>query len=149
MKDRALKLALLSIFATSGIQHFQSEIEKLLVDDVFKRLCVQKIDGELKVVCDIILEHEFDLHTKSIKSLIIANNLGREEKISLLKIKLDYIINGECAGKRRFLVMAIIAAVITATLSGVSGIVLILEALSRLFKKEKSQKPYTNKYSKV
>jgi hypothetical protein len=93
LKNRALKLALLSIFATAGIRYFQSEIEALLVDDVLKHLCVQKVDGKLKVVCHIIQEHELDLQTKSMKSLIISNNLGREEKISLLKIKLDFIIN--------------------------------------------------------
>ena len=92
MKDKALKIALLSIFTTAGIQYFQSEIEALLVDDVFKQLCVQKVDGELKIVCDIIQDHELNLHTKSMKSLIVSSNLGREEKICLLKIKLDFII---------------------------------------------------------
>ena len=29
LKDKALKIAILSIFATAGIQHFQSEIETL------------------------------------------------------------------------------------------------------------------------
>ena len=134
---------------TAGIQHFESEIEALLVDDVFKHLCVQKVDGELKVVCDIIQEHELDLHTKSMKSLIIFNNLGREEKISLLKIKLDFIINGECAGKRRFVVMAILAAVITVSISGVGGLALILEALYRLFQEGKISKAVYKQILKV
>jgi hypothetical protein len=140
LKDKALKLALLSIFATAGIQYFQSEIEALLVDDVFKHLCGQKVDGELKVVCGIIQEHELDLHTKSMRSLIISNNLGREEKIALLKIKLDFIINGECAGKKRFLIMAILGAVISVAISGVGGLALILEALYRLFQEGKISK---------
>jgi hypothetical protein len=140
LKDRALKLALLPIFATAGIQYFQSEIEALLADDVFKRLCVEKVDGELKVVCRIIQEHELDLHTKSMGSLIISNNIGREENISLLKIKLDFIFNGDCAGKRRFLVLSILGAVVTVTVSGVSGLALILEALYRLFQEGKISK---------
>jgi hypothetical protein len=140
LKDKALKLALLSIFATAGIQYFQSEIEALLVDDVFKHLCGQEVDGELKVVCGIIQEHELDSHTKSMRSLIISNNLGREEKISLLKIKLDFIINGECAGKRRFLIMAVLGAVISVAISGVGGLALILEALYRLFQEGKISK---------
>ena len=149
LKDKALKLALLSIFTTAGIQYFQSEIEALLVDDVFKHLCVQKVDGKLKIVCDIIQEHELNLHTKSMKALIVSNNLGREEKICLLKIKLDFIINGECAGKRRFLVMAILGAIITFTVSGVGGLALILEALYRLFQEGKISKSLYKQILKV
>jgi hypothetical protein len=81
-----------------------------------------------------------DLHTKSMRSLIISNNLGREEKIALLKIKLDFIINGECAGKKRFLIMAILGAVISVAISGVGGLALILEALYRLFQEGKISK---------
>jgi hypothetical protein len=149
LKDKALKLALLSIFATAGIQYFQSEIEALLVDDVFKHLCGQEVDGELKVVCGIIQEHELDSHTKSMRSLIISNNLGREEKISLLKIKLDFIINGECAGKRRFLIMAVLGAVISVAISGVGGLALILEALYRLFQEGKISKALYKQILKV
>ncbi len=140
LNNNVLKLTLLSVFATAGIQYFQSEIEALLVDDVFKHLCGQKVDGELKVVCDIIQEHELNLHTKSIRSLIISNNLGREEKISLLKIKFDFIINGECAGKRRFFIMAVLGAVVSVAISGVGGLTLILEALYRLFQEGKISK---------
>ena len=60
-------------FSTSGldtiIQYFQSEIETLLIDDVFNHICIRDIDGELKIVCDIVQEHELNLHAKSIKSV--------------------------------------------------------------------------------
>ena len=102
MKDKALKLALISVFATAGIQYFQSEIIALLTDDVFNTLCVKDVDGELKIVCDIIQEHDLNSHVKSIKSLIVSTDLSSEQKISLLKIKLDFIINGECMGKNGF-----------------------------------------------
>lgn len=137
LKDKALKIAIISIFTTSGIQHFQSEIEALLVDDVFRHICAENVNGKLKVVCDIVKEHDLTLHTKSMKTLIVSNNLGHEEKISLLKIKFDFIINGECSGKKRFLIMAILSAVIGVTLSGVGGLALILEALYRLFQEGK------------
>ena len=137
LKDKALKIAILSVFATAGIQHFQSEIEGLLIDDVFKHICIRDVDGDLKVVCEIIQEHDLNSHAKSIKSLIVSNDLNQEQKISLLKIKLDFIINGECGGKKRFLVMAIIGAVLTFTISGVGGLALILEALYRLFQEGK------------
>lgn len=140
LKDKALKIAILSVFATAGIQHFQSEIETLLIDDVFNHICFRDVDGNLKVVCDIVQEHDLNLHAKGIKSLIVSNDLTQEQKINLLKIKLDFIINGECGGKRRFLVMAIIGAVLTFTISGVGGLALILEALYRLFQEGKISK---------
>jgi len=91
-------------------------------------------------VCDIIIEHELDLHTKPVRWLIAHNQLNSEEKISLLKIKLDFILNGECGGKRRFLVVTILGVVIAFSVSGVGGLSLILEALYRLFKEGKIKK---------
>ena len=135
--DRALKMALLSMFVAAGVQHFQAEIETLLTDDVFNKICIGDTDGELRIVCDIVKEHELNLHTNSIKSLIVANNLNQEQKISLLKIKLDHIINGECEGKTRFLVMAMLGSILACTISGVGGLSLILEALYRLFQEGK------------
>lgn len=124
-QDRALKIALVSVFTTAGIQYFHQEIESLLVDDVFNQVCVKKVDGQLKIVCDLIKDHELDLDTGSLKQLIVTNNLSKEDKINLLKIK--------CAGKKRFLVMAMIAA----CASGVGGLALFLEAFYRLFQEGK------------
>ena len=140
LKDKALKIAIISVFATAGIQHFQSEIKALLVDDVFNNLCVKDVDGKLKVVCQIVQEHDLNSHAKSIKSLIISNDLNSEQKISLLKIKLDFIINSECMGKRRFLVMAVVTAVLTCIVSGVDGIAMLLEALYPSFSRRKDIK---------
>ena len=76
-------------------------------------------------------------YTKIIKEIIVSQNLSDEHKIYLLKTKLNFIIHGECGGKIRFLVMAILATVFTFTISGVSVLSLILEALYRLFQKGK------------
>ena len=74
------------------------------------------------------------------KALLVSQTLTNEQKVNLLKIKLDYIINGECSGKTRFLVMAIIGAILAFTISGVGGLALILEALYRLFQEGKISK---------
>ena len=140
LKDKALKIALVSLFVTAGYTHFQSAIEKLLTDSVFKYLCNRSTTSELRIVCDIIKDHELDLHSQSLGTLIASNNLGNEEKISLLKIKLDYIINGECSGKARFLLVSIIAALITVSISGVGGLALFLETLYRLFQEGRISK---------
>jgi hypothetical protein len=134
-------MALISIFATAGIQYFESEIEALLIDDVFKHLCGQKLDdGKLKIICGIVDEHDLNSHAQAIRSLIISNDLSSEQKITLLKIKLDFIINGECLGKKRFLAMAILGLLLTFTFSGVGGLGLVLEALYRLFQEGKISK---------
>lgn len=137
MTNKALKIAICSVFATAGFQHFHSEIESLLVEEVFQKICFKKIDGKLKVVCDIIKDHELDLHSKAMKELIVSQSITREDKVKLLKIKLDYIINGECAGKKRFFIILIIAALITISVLGVGGLSLFLEALYRLFQEGK------------
>ena len=131
--DRALKVAIITVFATAGVQYFNKEIETLLLDEVFNQICVKEVDGQLKIVCDIIKEHELNLDSKSMKELIVASNLSQEDKINLLKIKLDFIINDECTGKRRFLILCMIAALISVCVSGVGGLALFLEALYRLF----------------
>ena len=76
------------------------------------------------------------MHAKGIQSLILSHSLTQEQKINLLQIKLDFIINGECGGRTRFLVMAILAAILTFT----GGLALILEALLRLFQEGKISK---------
>lgn len=105
--DRALKIGLLALFGTSAIQYFQDEIEALLIDDVFTHVCVRDAEGNLKIVCDVVNELDLRLHTKAIREILVSKTLSNEHKISLLKIKLDFIINGECEGKFRFLVMYI------------------------------------------
>jgi hypothetical protein len=138
MHDRALKIALISVFATAGFhQYFNKEIEALLVDDVFKQLCVKEVDGRLKIVCDIIEEHELNLNSKPIQKLIVTNDLSKNDKINLLKIKLDFIINGEYGGKKRFLIISIIAALITVSVSGPGGLAIFLKALYQLFQEGK------------
>jgi len=137
MRDRALKIALISVFTTAGIQYFNQEIQTLLVGDMVNQICDKEVDKQLKIICDIIKDHELDLHTKSMKELIVTNNLSKDDKINLLKIKLDFIINGECAGKKRFWIMSIISALITVCVSGVGGLALFLEALYRLFQEGK------------
>ena len=67
-------------------------------------------------------------------------NLTLNDKLNLLKIKLDFIINGECAGKKRFIVVTLLGLIITFSVSGVGGLALILEALYRLFQEGKISK---------
>ena len=144
-----MKIGLLALFGTTAIQYFQAEIEALLIDDVFSHIYVQNVEGELKIVCDIVKERDLHVHTKKIREIIISDNISDEHKISLLKIKLDFIINVECNGKIRFLLMAILAGIITFMVSGFGGLALILEPLYRLFKEGRISKALYNQILKV
>lgn len=103
----------------------------------------------MKIVCDIVKERDLHVHTKKIREIIISDNISDEHKISLLKIKLDFIINVECNGKIRFLLMAILARIITFMVSGFGGLELILEPLYRLFKEGRISKAFYNQILKV
>lgn len=147
MTDRALKLALIAAFSTAGLTFFH-EIT-LLADDTFNSVCVKDTDRNLKIMCDIIEEYELKSHTTQMKEIILSTHLSNEHKISLLKIKLDFIINGECAGKTRFLIMTLLGVILTFTISGVGGLALVLEALYRLFQEGKISKAVYDQVLKV
>ena len=80
------------------------------------------------------------------RTLIILNQLNQKQKISLLKIKLDFIINGECEEKTWFLIMAILGSVIIFTILGLDSLTLILETLYRVFQEKKIRKALYNAY---
>ena len=149
IKDRALKVALLVTFGTAGMTFFHEEIIALLSDDVFDSICAKDTDGNLKIVCRIIEEYELNSHTTKMKEIILSEQLSNEHKITLLKIKLDFIINGEYAGKNRFLLVMLLGIILTFTISGVGGLALILEALYRLFQEGKISKAVYIKLVKV
>lgn len=144
MNDRALKISIIAIFTTAGLQHFNQEIKTLLLDDMFNQIvatvCNEELKGKLKIVCDVIKDHELNLHSKAIQELIVTNNLSREEKVNFLKIKLDFIINGDYPGRKRFVITCILATLITLYFSGVAGLLLFLEALYRLFQEGRISK---------
>ena len=81
---------------------------------------------DLTIVCDIIKGPDLDFSIKIMREIGISKKIKNEHNISLLKIKFDFIINGE---KCRFLAMGIIVRKLTFTISGICGLALLLEAL--------------------
>lgn len=147
--DRALKVALVALFGTTAFQHFQAEIQALLIDDVFNHIKVRHTEGDLKILCNIVNEYDLHLHTKTMREVIVSNSLSDEHKVTLLKVKLDFIMGNESGGKARFLIMAISAAILTFTVSGVGGLALMLEALYRLFQEGKISRAVYNEVLKA
>ena len=136
LSDRALKIAILTAFTTAGIQHYQAEIEELLMYSVLRPFCNEKtkdIKDNVSVVCDILQDHDLLSQPDSVKKLIIANDLTREQKTALVKMKLDYLINGAYPGKRKFLVRILFALLLVFTLSSTAGLSIFLDALHRLW----------------
>lgn len=138
-RDRALKIGLLALFGTTAFLYFQ-ELEALLIDDVFDYFCVQEAEKNLKIGCGISEEPELLLHTNNMRDIIVDDILSDEHKLFLLKLKLDILINGECMERSRFVVMGIIVALLTFTISNVGGLVLLVEALYRLVQQGKISK---------
>lgn len=144
VNDRALKIALVSIFSTAGIIHFNEEIVHFLSQlsqADFLHLCENaNKDKNLRIICDIAEKYDLQGHSAAVRELILNDKLTYDDKLHLLKIKLDFIINGECAGKSRFVVMTLLGLILTFSFSGVGGLALILEALYRLFQEGKISK---------
>ena len=138
--DRALKIALISVFGTAGIMHFNEEIVQFLSQAQFLHLCKNTDDKNLQIICNIAEKHDLLEHSAAVRELILNDKLTYNDKLNLLKIKLDFIINGECAGKKRFVVVTLLGLIITFSVSGVGGLALILEALYRLFQEGKISK---------
>jgi hypothetical protein len=138
LQERALKASLITLFATTSVLYFDKEIETLLVNELFNELCVnKKPDGKLKILCDIAKEYALNSHSKFMKEVIITSKLSDQHKVDLLKIKLDFLINVEYVGKKRFMIVSIIVIIITVSASVTGGLALILDVLYRLFKEGK------------
>ena len=64
-------------------------------------------------------------------------------------MKLDFIIDGECAGKNQFLIIVLLGLILTFTVSGVGGLRLILEVLYHLLQEGKISKTVYTQVVKV
>lgn len=86
LNDKALKIAIFSGLSTFGILHFQSKIQALLLNNVFKNISARDVTNrELKITCDIIQKQGLNFYTESMRSSIVSNNSGKQHKINLLK----------------------------------------------------------------
>lgn len=143
MKDKAIKLGLVGVFGTAAWQNYGAAIEKVLLDSNFYNLATRDADGSLKIVCDKIEEYSLASSAESVRSLILEKKLTRGEKVKLLQVKFDSIINCEYVESREFLILLFFRTIVTLTLSGIGGLTLILEALYKLWQKGKiSEKLY-------
>ena len=142
-------MQLLQRLVPLGVLLFYDEIIALLADDVFNSVCVKDTYGNLKILCDIIKEYSLKSHITEMKEIILSSQLSNKYKISLLKIKLGFIRNGEYGGKSKFLIVTLLVIILIFTVSGVGGLTLILEALYHFFQEGKISKAVYAKIVKI
>lgn len=135
--QRALKIGIIVAYSMAIQYEFHDEIRNLLLDEAFKSICVKKVDGQLKLVCNVINENQ--LHLTPIRSLQegMVAGLGYDAQLNLLKIKLDFLINGEYGGdyggRKKFLIISLIALIWSFLVSGTVGLAMFLDAFFQLF----------------
>jgi hypothetical protein len=152
LKNRNMKVALITLFLTAGANAFVEEIQSLLVNQGIIELCAKNKelgDPQLKVICRIIEDNDLLDQSKAMRKLIAANDISNEHKIALLKIKFDSLINGEYVGKKRFILTILLGLILTFTISGIGGLSLLLEALRRLWEEGKISEILYRKLVKI
>lgn len=134
MKSKVFKIAVLVFGLTLAINMF---FGKLIIAEILKILGKQTDDLKLpqEMIHDLNLYH----HTQSIKTLLANENLSERDRISLLKIRLDFLVNGEAIGKESIVVLSILIYLLGLT-SNLGKLYTFLAALFRLFKKGRISK---------
>jgi len=137
IEDRAFKLAIVATITYFGYDMFKAEILALLSSkDVIKE-CLKK-DGRVKIeICEIVEELDLVGLKENVRELLIKENLTRDQKITLLKIKLDAIFNAEYPNKKLALLAILNAIMASIILVGPYGIMIFLAAIHQLWKEGK------------
>jgi hypothetical protein len=74
---------------------------------------------------------------QNVRELLIKENLTRDQKITLLKIKLDAVFNAEYPNKKLALLAILTAIMASIMLVGPYGIMIFLSAIYQLWKEGK------------
>jgi len=140
LRKKAFKVALVATFLTLGVQHFETEILQMLTQRELFYLCGKKQPEKLETICKIYRDLKLHQFSESVQESVVSSELRYDQRVEMIKIKLDCLINGPCTGKKRFLVVSLIGLILSLTISGVGGLTIILEALFRLFREGKISK---------
>ena len=137
IQDRAFKLAMLAATTYFGYDMFREEILALLSSEDMIKECFKK-DGRVRIeICEIVEELDLVGLKENVKQLLIKENLTRDQKITLLKIKLDAVFNAEYPNKKLALLAILTAIMASIILVGPYGIMIFLAAIYQLWKEGK------------
>lgn len=139
LRDRAFKVALALACFSFGLDMFMEEIIAFLSSD---KLMETYKAGELPEGLSIRLQkvvEELDLlnMNEKMRGLMLDKYLDRDQKVYLLKIKLDSIINGDYPNKNLAVTMLLLGILGAIVLTGPYGIMVFLSALYQMWKEGK------------
>lgn len=134
IQNRAFKFAMVAATTYFGYDMFQEEILALLSSKDLIKEC-SKAKPSIKIeICEIVDKLDLVGLKDNVRELVIKENLTTDQKITLLKIKLDAVINSEYPNKRVALIAILTAIMASLILVGPYGIMVFLAAIYQLWK---------------
>lgn len=137
IQDRAFKFAIVAATAFFGYDMFQEEIIALLSSKDLISACSKKNSIIRIEVCKIVEELDLVGLKDNVRELLVKENLTSEQKITLLKIKLDAVINSEYPNKKVALLAILTSIMASLILVGPYGVMIFLAAIYQLWKEGK------------
>lgn len=137
LEDRAFKVSIIT-----ATDYFYSDIlaEKILAllsSEDFVSKCLKK-DVNIKIeICETVEELDLGVLKEGVRELLGKENLTRDQKIILLKIKLDAVFNGDYPNKKVALLAVLTAIMDSIILVGPYGVMIFLAAINQLWKEGK------------
>lgn len=137
IQDRAFKIAMIAATTYFGVDMFQEEIIALLSSKKLLKECSKAKPQVNEKVCEIIDQLDLVGLKDNVRELLVKENLTKDQKITLLKIKLDAIINSEYPNKKVALVALLTVVMVSLMVVGPYGIMIFLSAIYQLWKEGK------------
>jgi hypothetical protein len=148
LEDRAFKFAMAAATTYFGYDMFKGEIIALLSsEDLIKESLKEngKVNPE---ICKIVEELDLVGLKQNVRELLIQENLTQDQKITLLKIKLDAVFNAEYPSKKLALLAILTAIMASIMVVGPYGIMIFLSAIYQLWKEGKISTAVYNQMKK-
>lgn len=134
-EDRALRIALFAATAFFGYDTFQAKILSLICSD---KLVKEPANRTVKINMFQMAE-ELDLLNlkENVRKMLIKEDLTQDQKVTLLKIKLDSVLNSEYPNQNIALIAILTAIMAAISVVGPYGITTFLAAIHQLWQEGK------------
>ncbi len=137
LKDRALKVSTISMFAVYTVVGFKDEIINAIVSALSDQPVLTAMDKSksisAKLVTTIIAENNLSDVTTEVAERVLAKSLTFKKMSVFLKIKLSRILKKGVKGNKRSLILLLVGIITILAMNGLGGLCLVLEALRKLF----------------
>lgn len=148
--QRNFKIVLLSFLPAVGFTYFQPPIQSLLTDEVFNHLSnPEKLESDLGIVLKgveledlrnkaesvekFLEKHNLIDETKGIQTILTNEKFNDQQKIELIALRLEWMVNSPYPGKKRYIFVAIFAIIVGVITSRVEGLRFLVKALRLLW----------------